>query len=307
MPEWLAVLQEEPGSRRLRRVVLQAAALVVVPSLVAIAADLVRPAGLPLVSDTDYASEILVPCPENAREAESVAVGALPIDTAGIAFVDARTPGEYLAGHVPGAKSIPHRALNTGDAKFRADLARDLEPLRGIPGDRIVVCGDARTGSGRDFAAVLLENGFAGVRWLEGGCEAWAAAGRPFERPAATAVSVKPNDLPADLSGLVFVDARFSRNWRRGHVPGAISIPYRMLDGPGDERLAPLRGVAGASIIVYGSADRGEGADLARVLAASGWPGVRELEGGFEAWAASGRAVEAADAAGADAGGEGGP
>ncbi|MBI5501598.1 MAG: hypothetical protein HY907_15245 [Deltaproteobacteria bacterium] len=65
-----------------------------------------------------------------------------------------------------------------------------------------------------------------------------------------------------------------------------------MLSGADDERLAPLRGIPGASIVVYGAAARGEGKDLAEVLAAAAWPGVRYLDGGFEAWESAARPVE---------------
>jgi 3-mercaptopyruvate sulfurtransferase SseA len=292
---WLEPQMERPQERHLRPLALQAGVLVVVPALLALAVDLVRPDGLPLVTDTDYRNEILVPCPENPLEAKEVALVDLPADFAGLTVVDARSQGEYLAGHVPQAISVPHRTLHTADAAFKAALTKDLEPLRGIPGAKILVCGDERTGSGRDFAAVLLENGFSGVRYLANGCAAWEAAGRPLERPATGAVAVKVADLPVDLRGLTIVDARFSRNFRRAHVPGALSIPYRMLSGPQDEKLAPLRGISGASILVYGATDRGEGKDLAEILAANGWPGVRYIDGGFEAWEAAGRPVQGAE------------
>ncbi|MBI5489757.1 MAG: hypothetical protein HY905_20655 [Deltaproteobacteria bacterium] len=291
---WMEAMRGERGQRRLTRVAGQAALLVVVPSLIAVAADLVRPDGLPLVADTDYLGDILVPCPENVKEAAAVALVDLPADAGGMTFIDARTRGEYLAGHIRGALSIPHRALHTGDAKFKAALEADLRPLRGVPGGRIVVCGDERIGSGRDFASVLRENGFDGARYLAGGCEAWRADGRPWEAPRAGATAATVLDLSPDLAGLTVVDARFSKNWRRGHIPGAISIPYRMLSGADDEKLAPLRGIPGSSIVVYGAAVRGEGKDLAEILAAAAWPGVRYIDGGLDAWEAAGRPVEGA-------------
>ncbi|NMC72503.1 MAG: hypothetical protein GYA57_20940 [Myxococcales bacterium] len=289
---WIVEMQERASERRLLRRACQAGALVVLPALAALLFNAVRPEGLPLIADTDYRDEILVPCPENVREARAVALIELPPDLAGLTVVDARTPGEYLAGHIPGALSIPHRSLHSADEQFRRRLAEDLAPLRGIPGDRILVCGDERTGSGRDFAAVLLEQGFEGVRFLIGGCAAWEAEGRAFERPATSAVAIAVADLPDDLAGLTVVDARFARNFRRSHLPGAVSVPYRMLSGPEDEKLAPIRGVPGSKILVYGSEARGEGKDLAEVLAANGWAGVRYLDGGFEAWEAAGRPVE---------------
>jgi len=291
---WIVSMQEQAAERRLWRWTWQTGLLALVPAVAALLFNVVRPSGLPLVADTDYRDEILVPCPENVREALAVALVELPGDLAGLTVVDARTSGEFLAGRIPGAVSIPHRSLHSADEEFRRLLAEDLAPLRGLSGSRILVCGDERTGSGRDFAAVLLENGFEGVRFLIGGCAAWEAEGRAFERPATGALAVAVADLPADLAGLVVVDARFARNFRRSHIPGALSIPYRMLSGPQDEKLQPLQGVPGERVLVYGSEARGEGKDLAEVLAANGWPGTRFLEGGLEAWEAAGRTVEGA-------------
>lgn len=301
---WIVAMQERPTERRWLRWAWQLGGLVLVPSLAALLFNAVRTDGLPLVADTNYHDEILVPCPENVREARAVALIELPPDLDGLTVVDARTPGEFLAGHIPGAISIPHRSLHSADEEFRRRLAEDLAPLRGIPGDRILVCGDERTGSGRDFASVLLENGFEGVRFLIGGCAAWEAEGRAFERPARGAAAVAVGDLPEDLAGLTVIDARFARNYRRSHIAGAVSIPYRMLSGPDDEKLQPIRGVPGEKILVYGSEARGEGKDLAEVLAANGWSGVRYLEGGFEAWEAAGRPVEGAAVEGGEAGGQ---
>ncbi|MBN1771326.1 MAG: rhodanese-like domain-containing protein [Deltaproteobacteria bacterium] len=297
---WIVAMQEHEAERRLWRWTWQAGLLALVPAAAALLFNAVRPEGLPLIADTNYHDEILVPCPENVREARAVALIELPPDLAGLTVIDARTAGEYLAGHIPGALSIPHRSLHSADEAFRRLLAEDLAPLRGTPGNRILVCGDEQTSSGRDFASVLLENGFEGVQFLIGGCAAWEAEGNAFERSATGASGVAVGELPADLSGLTVVDARFSRNFRRSHIPGALSVPYRMLSGPEDEKLQPIRDVPGDRVLVYGSEARSEGKDLAEVLVASGWGGARFLEGGFEAWEAAGRPVEGAAAEGAE-------
>lgn len=292
---WLNELKEQPTERRWRRVVWVAIILTIVPSVASIAFNLVRPGGLPLISDTDYLDEILVPCPENVVEAEPVSLDALPSDLNGFVVVDARTHGEFLAGHIPSAINIPHRTIANVDANYEEAIAADLQPLRGHEEEAIIVCG-AQLSSGRDLASVLLENGFASVRYLQGGCEAWTAAGRGFEGVAEGVVMVDVSELSTGLEGFVVVDARFSRYYRQGHLPGALVITYRMLEGVDDDRLDPIRGITGTSIIVYGSAGRGEGEDLARILADGGWPGVRCLEGGFEAWEEAEYPIETGDA-----------
>ena len=76
---------------------------------------------------------------------------------------------------------------------------------------------------------------------------------------------------------------------RGGHVPGAVSFPaewLRSVDAPEIERLFGGKGiVAGRDIVVYGYGD--EARSLAVNLSVRGIPGVRELQGGWAAWAAN--------------------
>ncbi|MBN1945546.1 MAG: hypothetical protein JW797_07705 [Bradymonadales bacterium] len=294
---WFSPARAETRSANWRRFGGRTALLVLLPALVAIGANWLRTDGLPLISDTNYIDEILVPCPENLQEARAVRVADLPELSGEITIVDARNRGAFLAGHIPGAINIPHRPFNVDNATYQAAIERDLDPLRGIPGDRIVVCGETSTNSGRDMASVLMENGFSLVRYLEGGCDAWQLAGRPFEEAPVDVIGLRPEALAANLEGITLIDARFTRFYRRGHLPGALAIPYAMLSGPQDEKLDPIRSIPGDTIVVYGSVDYSEGDAMARVMAAGGWPGVRYLEGGFEAWQEAGLPVEGENAA----------
>jgi hydroxyacylglutathione hydrolase len=85
----------------------------------------------------------------------------------GAMVVDVREPAEYLAGHLPGARSIP-----------QAELALRLDDL---PRDRplLVVC-EAGTRSVH-AARFLKQVGFRDVYNLAGGTGAWRAAGLPTE------------------------------------------------------------------------------------------------------------------------------
>jgi hydroxyacylglutathione hydrolase len=81
--------------------------------------------------------------------------------------IDVREPAEYVAGHVPGAVSIP-----------QAELAFHLEEL---PRERdlLVVC-ESGTRSAR-AARFLKQRGFARVTNLAGGTSGWRTAGLPTE------------------------------------------------------------------------------------------------------------------------------
>ena len=85
------------------------------------------------------------------------------------AILDVRTPGEFVAGHVPHAINIPFTEL--------ASRAGELARLRD---ERLVVyCGHGP----RAWIAglVLRRHGFTGVSHLRGHMAAWRRAGLPEE------------------------------------------------------------------------------------------------------------------------------
>ena len=124
-----------------------------------------------------------------------------------VQVLDVRFPNEWEAGRMDGAVHIPGDDL--------ADRADELDRDRPV----VTVC---RTGERSGWAAGWLrEEGFDAVG-LEGGMQAWAAAGLPFAAadggPGEVADPVPPPDdrppemqrLQDDLLGLIFaVSERF--------------------------------------------------------------------------------------------------
>ncbi len=83
--------------------------------------------------------------------------------------VDVRDSGEYGAGHILGAKSVPMKDLESSP-----DIAKRKDrPL-------IVYCESGQRSS--QAAAVLRKAGFAKVFNLTGGLAAWRQAGLPTEK-----------------------------------------------------------------------------------------------------------------------------
>lgn len=271
------------------RLLLQAALLVAVPSIAALAFNEVRSRGLPLVAEDDYTDDILVPCPETLIEPTAVRLADLPDPVPGV-IIDARSLGEYLSGHALGAISMPYQPVDAAGDDYGLDtvVLRRLQVLN----PPVLVYGDERIRTGHDLAALLLEQGVNDVRYLVEGWSGWEGSGRPVERAASSVRAVTVDALPEALEALTVVDARFSRYYRRGHLPGAVAVSYLMLEGPDDPRLDPLRPHSADPVLVYGSAGHDDGEGLARLLAAAGFVDVRYLEGGFEAWEAAGRPVE---------------
>jgi phage shock protein E len=87
-----------------------------------------------------------------------------------LVVLDVRTPAEFAAGHVPGARNVSHDQL--------AAQLTDLAVLR----DKQVVL-YCRSGRRTLVAEAILRGaGFTQLRRLEGDFLAWEAAQRPIER-----------------------------------------------------------------------------------------------------------------------------
>jgi rhodanese-related sulfurtransferase len=84
--------------------------------------------------------------------------------------LDIRDQGEYAAGHILNAKSIP--------AKVFEDRKAELEKLKSAP---IIVSCDTGQRAGT-AAQKLRDMGFAEVYVLQGGLNAWREAGLPVSK-----------------------------------------------------------------------------------------------------------------------------
>ncbi|MFB7368445.1 rhodanese-like domain-containing protein [Streptomyces sp. NPDC056222] len=110
--------------------------------------------------------------------------------------IDVRSPGEYAAGHLPGAHNIPLHRL--------AEAADTLKAVAGRTPLLVVCASGARSAKGcARLAAVGIE-----ATTLEGGTAAWAAAGHEVERPAG-ARAVWPMDRQVRLAAGTLVVAGF--------------------------------------------------------------------------------------------------
>lgn len=88
--------------------------------------------------------------------------------------LDVRTPEEYAAGHVPGARLIPHDQV--------AARVAELDPARPV----VVYC---RSGRRSLLAEDVLRKAGFDVAQLEGSWQAWQAAGLPVECPEGSCAS----------------------------------------------------------------------------------------------------------------------
>ncbi len=90
------------------------------------------------------------------------------IDRGGVQLIDTRALDEHAGGHAPGAKLMPHMSVPTRIA--------ELDPDRDI----LFICKSGyRSALACEFAAAA---GLTRLFNVEGGHDAWAAAGYPMEQ-----------------------------------------------------------------------------------------------------------------------------
>ncbi len=206
-------------------------------------------------------------------------------ETRTLYLCDVRSPEEYAAGHLPGARSTPGGQLvQATDAEIGTHGARVV--LTDDDGVRATMTASWLGQIGRWEVAVLAGG-------LDGPLETGAGRREVLGLPPDDA---QPTIAPAALARLApgrevqVLDLADSRSWRHGHIPGAL----RLTRG----RIAEAwHAVPPAPRYVLTSAD----GILARLafaeLAAAGAAPAVVLAGGTAAWRAAGLPLESAPAA----------
>ncbi len=107
-----------------------------------------------------------------ARAGDTIAPAELAnrIDTHNAPLIlDVRTPGEYAAGHIPGAVNIPH-----------TELSGRISELESNRNEEIVV--HCQSGPRAGIAqSILSRAGFTKIRELQGHMQQWKAGGYRIE------------------------------------------------------------------------------------------------------------------------------
>jgi glyoxylase-like metal-dependent hydrolase (beta-lactamase superfamily II)/rhodanese-related sulfurtransferase len=173
----------------------------------------------------------------------------------GAELVDVRSGAAFAGGHVPGSLAIT----------LRPQFATWLGWLVGRDRPLVFVAGDDT--DRRELVRQCLSVGYEQVVGeLDGGVEAWRAAGRP----AATLPLLGPGDAGGD--GRRLLDVRQAAEWRAAHVPGAVHVELGALSA--DPAAAP----GGPLLVGCGHGERAMTA--ASLLAREGRQDVAVLDGG---------------------------
>lgn len=216
-----------------------AALLVVLSTVAALAFNSIRSNGLPLLRYAPF--DLLGPCPEIADEIPLLSAKKLRPGDPNLVIVDVRLAWDYLGGHLPGAWFLPMYET----AALDETVVDRLKKLK--PGTWIVLTGADGTATAERALTVLLGQGLRGLHVLEGGVEAWHGLGRPLESTSVPVLLREQVGAP----GRIFIDARDEDAFAAGHRDGAIHLPFDDLLPPEQEILDRLREVKDQELVVY--------------------------------------------------------
>jgi len=222
---------------------------------------------------------------------------------ADLIIFDVRTPEEYGRFCIPGGLNVPG-----------GDLILWAEALRQKPATTVIVNCAGRTRSIIGTAA-LLSLGLNSVRALKNGTMGWVLAGLELEStpdrvaPAAPDESrkqareialriadderiawISAGELSDQLNNTAvtyLIDVRSESEYENGHIAGSLNIPGGQAVQRADDFVAVKN-----SRIIFISDQSARAVMAAYWYRQMGFPDVRVLRGGLEAWRESGRTVE---------------
>jgi rhodanese-related sulfurtransferase len=200
-------------------------------------------------------------------------------DSRTLFVLDVRSPEEFASGHRPGSRPAPG-----------GQLVQATDEYVGVRNARLALVDDNGVRATMT-ASWLIQMGWPEVAVVAGGLDGKRETGPHV--PGREAIAAARADMisPADLAALldtgdaVVVDFATSLQYRAGHIPGAwYAVRARL---PADAATLPKAG-----LYVAASPDGGFARLAASDLAAATGTPVKVLDGGTDAWRASGNAVE---------------
>ena len=136
------------------------------------------PDGIALVGQWDTSQGVVTAMAKNDIVIEGIEIGTVDearqlFDSGEYVFVDARSPEDYEAGHIPGAVSLP-----VGQSEERvAAFLEHYPPEASI----ITYCSGRTCQDSHHLAEFLLEFGYDNVTVFIDGFPGWEAEGHPIE------------------------------------------------------------------------------------------------------------------------------
>ena len=191
----------------------------------------------------------------------------------GVLLVDMRDAPAFGRAHVPGSYAVP----------FGDSLATWVGWI--VPWESEMAFLSEDPGHHEEAVRQLIRIGYDNLAgYLEGGIEAWEAAGYPV----ASVHSITADELRPKLQSEnppMFLDVRQRAEWRAGRVPGAINIELGELQ-------EHLDGLPRGFPLVSACASGMRSTTAASILLRDGFTDVTMLTGGTNAWRDKGYPIE---------------
>jgi len=198
-----------------------------------------------------FSSMLIINNPGRTADLGLISADRLQKTSSNWIIIDARPKGEWLSGHIPGArpfdwedytrtdeKNIPYRTIppqKLADAFGKIGIVRETS---------VVVYGDAGSSWGGEgwVCWALIWIGHQGpLRLLEGGIQMWKASDFSLKKgdesytqePLMYAyqvwkdVNITAADIQNNISAIQLVDTRSLLEWFKGRIPGAVHISWK--------------------------------------------------------------------------------
>ena len=152
--------------------VIRSAIIIVVSCACALVFNALRPGGIPFIQDWDLRD--LAVCTDGSRIPWLETNEAIAMFEGGQAlFIDARTPAEFDAGHIPNAINVPYDEFDS-----YLELLLEQAPMYNV---LVTYCDGAECHSSIELAIKLCNAKLGDTRIFFGGAEEWTKAGMPLE------------------------------------------------------------------------------------------------------------------------------
>jgi len=102
-----------------------------------------------------------------------------------------------------------------------------------------------------------------------------------------TTISVEDAKALFDKGGVVFLDVRGEKEYRSGHIPGAMNVPRGLLEFVIGNKIPDKN----ATIVVYCKSG-GRSCLASHTLVKMGYQNIKNMDGGWKAWIGAGYPVE---------------
>lgn len=196
-----------------------------------------------------------------------------------LTIVDVLSPASYHKAHIEGAINIPFAQADALAHRFPKE------------GKLVVYCANFKCKASTKIAQKLATKGYTNVYDYEGGIADWLEGDLPANKGEHEIRFITKEELQElkkkNNNNLIIIDTLGPENYKSGHIPGAINIPYKDLA----RKIDALD--KNATIVTYCANYICQASSkAAEILLRAGFKTVYDYKGGVYEWKESGLPLE---------------